>query len=42
MNRTSPITASAAYLLVDLLVTKNGLAEALQSDDAAFETLYAA
>ena len=28
-------------LFVDFLVTKHGLAEALQSDDAAFETLHA-
>jgi AcrR family transcriptional regulator len=29
------------HLFVDFLVTKHGLAEALQSDDAAFQTLHA-
>ncbi|MGR6318799.1 TetR/AcrR family transcriptional regulator [Micromonospora soli] len=43
--RTSgtPHTALARWidLFVDFLVTKHGLAEALQSDDATFETLHA-
>ncbi|TLF74729.1 TetR/AcrR family transcriptional regulator [Nocardia cyriacigeorgica] len=40
---TSPHAALARWinLFVDFLVTKHGLAEALQSDDAAFETLHA-
>ena len=39
----SPHAALARWinLFVDFLVTKHGLAEALQSDDAAFETLHA-
>lgn len=39
----SPHTALARWidLFVDFLVTKHGLAEALQSDDAAFATLHA-
>lgn len=39
----SPHTALAQWihLFVDFLVTKHGLAAALQSDDAAFETLHA-
>jgi AcrR family transcriptional regulator len=42
-NSTSPHAALAQWinLFVDFLVTKHGLAEALQSDDAAFETLHA-
>src|SRR3954452_15760856 len=38
-----PYDALAAWidLFVDFLVTKHGLAEALQSDDAAFDTLHA-
>ncbi|MFD5177221.1 TetR/AcrR family transcriptional regulator [Nocardia sp. NPDC058379] len=38
----SPHAALAAWieLFVDFLVTKHGLAEALQSDDAAFDTLH--
>lgn len=38
----SPYAALARWidLFVDFLVTKHGLAEALQSDDAAFETLH--
>jgi hypothetical protein len=38
----SPHAALACWidLFVDFLVTKHGLAEALQSDDAAFETLH--
>ncbi|MFD4432736.1 TetR/AcrR family transcriptional regulator [Nocardia sp. NPDC058497] len=38
----SPHAALTAWidLFVDFLVTKHGLAEALQSDDAAFETLH--
>jgi AcrR family transcriptional regulator len=40
---SSPHAALAQWinLFVDFLVTKHGLAEALQSDDAAFETLHA-
>jgi len=39
----SPYAALARWvdLFVDFLVTKHGLAEALQSDDATFETLHA-
>jgi AcrR family transcriptional regulator len=39
----SPYTALVRWidLFVDFLVTKHGLAEALQSDDAAFATLHA-
>ena len=39
----TPHAALAAWidLFVDFLVTKHGLAEALRSDDAAFETLHA-
>ncbi|MFE3545788.1 TetR/AcrR family transcriptional regulator [Nocardia sp. NPDC059177] len=39
---TSPHIALAAWIdrFVDFLVTKHGLAEALQSDDTAFETLH--
>lgn len=39
----SPFEALAAWidLFVDFLTTKHGLAEALQSDDAAFQTLHA-
>lgn len=39
----SPHAALTAWieLFVDFLVTKHGLAEALQSDDAAFDTLHA-
>ncbi|MFI5896290.1 TetR/AcrR family transcriptional regulator [Actinoplanes sp. NPDC051513] len=39
----SPHAALAAWidLFVDFLVTKHGLAEALQSDDAAFQSLHA-
>nr|WP_280268453.1 TetR/AcrR family transcriptional regulator [Nocardia wallacei] len=39
----TPHTALARWidLFVDFLVTKHGLAEALQSDDAAFEALHA-
>jgi AcrR family transcriptional regulator len=42
-NSDSPHTALARWidLFVDFLVTKHGLAEALQSDDAAFATLHA-
>jgi AcrR family transcriptional regulator len=41
-NSDSPHTALARWidLFVDFLVTKHGLAEALQSDDATFETLH--
>ncbi len=41
-NSTTPHAALARWinLFVDFLVTKHGLAEALQSDDAAFETLH--
>jgi len=40
---TSPHAALAAWinLFVDFLVTKHGLAEALRSDNAAFQTLHA-
>ncbi|GAA1612344.1 TetR/AcrR family transcriptional regulator [Kribbella sancticallisti] len=40
---SSPHAALAQWidLFVDFLVTKHGLAEALQSDDAAFQTLHA-
>ena len=42
-NSSTPHAALARWinLFVDFLVTKHGLAEALQSDDAAFETLHA-
>nr|WP_240676930.1 TetR/AcrR family transcriptional regulator [Actinacidiphila soli] len=42
-NSDSPHTALARWinLFVDFLVTKHGLAEALQSDDATFVTLHA-
>lgn len=42
-SSTSPHAALAQWihLFVDFLVTKHGLAAALQSDDAAFETLHA-
>jgi AcrR family transcriptional regulator len=42
-NSSSPHAALAQWinLFVDFLVTKHGLAEALQSDRAAFETLHA-
>ena len=42
-NGSTPHSALARWidLFVDFLVTKHGLAEALQSDDAAFETLHA-
>ena len=42
-NSSTPHAALAQWinLFVDFLVTKHGLAEALQSDDAAFETLHA-
>jgi AcrR family transcriptional regulator len=42
-NSDSPHTALAGWidLFVDFLVTKHGLAEALQSDDATFATLHA-
>ncbi|AWS45929.1 TetR/AcrR family transcriptional regulator [Streptosporangium sp. 'caverna'] len=42
-SSSTPHTALALWidLFVDFLVTKHGLAEALQSDDAAFETLHA-
>ncbi len=42
-NSDTPHAALARWisLFVDFLVTKHGLAEALQSDDAAFETLHA-
>jgi AcrR family transcriptional regulator len=42
-DSTSPHAALASWidLFVDFLVTKHGLAEALQSDDAAFQTLHA-
>jgi len=41
-NSSAPHAALARWinLFVDFLVTKHGLAEALQSDDAAFETLH--
>jgi AcrR family transcriptional regulator len=42
-NSSTPHAALARWinLFVDFLVTKHGLAEALQSDDAAFQTLHA-
>ncbi len=42
-NSTTPHAALARWinLFVDFLVTKHGLAKALQSDDAAFENLHA-
>ena len=42
-SSSSPHAALAQWihLFVDFLVTKHGLAEALQSDDAAFEALHA-
>ncbi len=42
-NSGTPHAALARWidLFVDFLVTKHGLAEAMQSDDAAFETLHA-
>src|ERR1700737_1893316 len=42
-NSSTPHAAPARWinLFVDFLVTKHGLAEALQSDDAAFKTLHA-
>jgi AcrR family transcriptional regulator len=42
-NSRTPHAALARWinLFVDFLVTKHGLAEALQSDDAAFQTLHA-
>ena len=42
-NSSTPHAALARWinLFVDFLVTKHGLAKALQSDDAAFETLHA-
>ncbi|MGN9809337.1 TetR/AcrR family transcriptional regulator [Micromonospora sp. BQ11] len=42
-NSSSPHAALVRWidLFVDFLVTKHGLAEALQSDDAAFQTLHA-
>ncbi len=42
-NRSTPHAAMASWinLFVDFLVTKHGLAAALQSDRAAFETLHA-
>jgi AcrR family transcriptional regulator len=42
-NSSTPHAALARWisLFVDFLVTKHGLAAALQSDDAAFETLHA-
>ena len=42
-DSTSPHAALARWidLFVDFLITKHGLAEALQSDDAAFQTLHA-
>ena len=42
-NSSTPHAALARWinLFVDFLVTKHGLAEALQSDNAAFETLHA-
>ncbi|WP_309232304.1 TetR/AcrR family transcriptional regulator [Micromonospora tarensis] len=42
-NGGAPYVALAQWidLFVDFLVTKHGLAEALQSDDATFETLHA-
>jgi AcrR family transcriptional regulator len=42
-NSSTPHAALASWinLFVDFLVTKHGLAEALQSDNATFETLHA-
>jgi AcrR family transcriptional regulator len=42
-GRDTPHAALASWidLFVDFLVTKHGLAEAMQSDDAAFQTLHA-
>jgi AcrR family transcriptional regulator len=42
-NSSSPHAALARWinLFVDFLVTKHGLAEAMQSDDVAFQTLHA-
>jgi AcrR family transcriptional regulator len=42
-SSSTPHTALASWinLFVDFLVTKHGLAEALQSDDGAFEALHA-
>ncbi|QNE23334.1 TetR/AcrR family transcriptional regulator [Kribbella qitaiheensis] len=42
-NNSSPHAALAQWidLFVDFLITKHGLAEALQSDNAAFQTLHA-
>ena len=42
-NSSTPHAALARWinLFVDFLVTKHGLAKALQSDDAAFQTLHA-
>jgi AcrR family transcriptional regulator len=42
-NSSTPHAALASWisLFADFLVTKHGLAEALQSDNAAFETLHA-
>ncbi|WP_207837274.1 TetR/AcrR family transcriptional regulator [Williamsia soli] len=42
-NSTTPHTALRAWidLFVDFLVTKHGLAEAMQSSDTGFETLHA-
>jgi AcrR family transcriptional regulator len=42
-DRSSPYAALADWidLFVDFLITKHGLARALQSDSAAFETLHA-
>ena len=42
-NSSTPHAALAAWinLFVDFLITKHGLAEALQSDHAAFQTLHA-
>jgi AcrR family transcriptional regulator len=42
-NSSTPHAALAQWinLFVDFLITKHGLAQALQSDDAAFQTLHA-
>ncbi|SFB07075.1 transcriptional regulator, TetR family [Amycolatopsis marina] len=42
-NSSTPHAALAQWisLFVDFVITKHGLAEALQSDDSAFETLHA-
>lgn len=42
-NRPTPFVALVQWIdiFVDFLVTKHGLASAMQSDDAAFETLHA-